>query len=473
MLRSMPVSEFGGQSEGGVMDRSRGFPRWGRWSIPAGAVAVVGMVIAGSMIAGAATAPALPARSAAQLLAGIAEVTAPPASLSGVIVETASLGLPQLPDTGSGPPGYSLLAGTHTFRVWYAGPEHVRIAVPVALGETDLRKDGRQVWLWDSGTQTATRIVLPVRPAGPGRFAGPGQGPAGPGAASPRFRVPLTPQQAARQVLAAVGPTTTVSVQRSVMVAGQAAYQLAIAPKDSRSLIGQIRIAVDAHGYLPLRLQVFARGAASPAYQVGFSALSFARPAASNFTFTPPPGARVRNLRTPGRAGGQFLPGNPQTGDSSDNRPALRNQPKAGISFLPAPRAAGAEQALRSAGHPDVRRPGFPMAPMVIGTGWLSVIAVPAQQPGSSLTALPSGSANAGSPGSVTSTRTIAGPAGPGPDVAVLRALLRAAAPVHGSWGSGRLLRTSLLSALFLNNGHVLIGAVTPSVLYADAAKVK
>jgi hypothetical protein len=461
------------------MNRSRRFPRWGRWAIPAGAVAVVGMVIAGSMIAGAAAAPALPARSAAQLLAGIAEVTAPPASLSGVIVETASLGLPQLPDAGSGPPGYSLLAGTHTFRVWYAGPEHVRIAVPVALGETDLRRDGRQVWLWDSGTQTATRIVLPARPAGPGRFAGPGgpagpgHGPAGPGAASPRFRVPLTPQQAARQVLAAVGPTTTVNVQRSVMVAGQAAYQLAIAPKDSRSLIGQIRIAVDAHGYLPLRLQVFARGAASPAYQVGFTALSFARPAGSNFTFTPPPGARVRNLRAPGPAGPRFLPGSPHTGASSDNRPALRNQPKADISFLPAPRAAGAEQALRSASHAGVGRPGFAMAPMVIGTGWLSVLAVPAPQPGSSLTALPSGSANAESPGSVTSTRTSTGPAGPGPDVAALRALLRAAAPVHGSWGSGRLLRTSLLSALFLSNGHVLIGAVAPSVLYADAAKVK
>ncbi len=468
------------------MNRSRRFPRWGRWAIPAGTVAVVGMVIAGSMIAGAAAAPALPARSAAQLLAGIAEVTAPPASLSGVIVESASLGLPQLPDTGTGPPGYSLLAGTHTFRVWYAGPEHVRIAVPVALGETDLRRDGRQVWLWDSGTQTATRIVLPARPAGPGRFTGPGgppgsggpagsgHGPAGPGAASPRFRVPLTPQQAARQVLAAVGPTTTVSVQRSVMVAGQAAYQLAIAPKDSRSLIGQIRIALDAHGYLPLRLQVFARGAASPAYQVGFTSLSFARPAASNFTFTPPPGARVRSFRAPGPARARFLPGSPQTGDSSDNRPALRNQPKAGISFLPAPpAAAGAEQALRSAAHPGVRRPAFPMAPMVIGTGWLSVLVLPAQQPGSSLAALPSGSANAGSPGSVTSTQTSAGPAGPGPGVAVLRALLRVAAPVHGSWGSGRLLRTSLLSALFLSNGHVLIGAVTPSVLYADAAKVK
>jgi hypothetical protein len=44
---------------------------------------------------------------------------------------------------------------------------------------------------------------------------------------------------------------------------------------------------------------------------------------------------------------------------------------------------------------------------------------------------------------------------------------------VHGAWGSGRLLRSSLLSVLFTSQGTVLAGAVTPAVLYADAAAVK
>ena len=48
-----------------------------------------------------------------------------------------------------------------------------------------------------------------------------------------------------------------------------------------------------------------------------------------------------------------------------------------------------------------------------------------------------------------------------------------AAHPVHGAWGSGRLLHTSLMSMLVTSTGHVLIGAVTPAVLYADAAHVK
>ena len=62
---------------------------------------------------------------------------------------------------------------------------------------------------------------------------------------------------------------------------------------------------------------------------------------------------------------------------------------------------------------------------------------------------------------------------GPGQAMALLGVLQKAATPVHGSWGSGRLLHTSLLSVLVTSKGELLAGAVTPAVLYADAAKVK
>jgi hypothetical protein len=120
--------------------------------------------------------------------------------------------------------------------------------------------------------------------------------------------------------------------------------------------------------------------------------------------------------------------------------------------------------------------------PTVIGQGWLSVLVLspggPAQAAagagmltGSLYSQLPGHASASAASSAYSSTLTISGPAGQAP--AVLRALLRAATPVHGSWGSGRLLRTSLVSVLLTNSGHVLIGAVTPSVLYGDAAKVK
>ena len=104
----------------------------------------------------------------------------------------------------------------------------------------------------------------------------------------------MTPQQAANEVLAKVGPTTTVSSDTNVTVAGQAAYQLVLAPKSASSLVGQIRIAIDGTNDVPLRVQVLAKGAKSPAVQIGFTSISFVKPAAANYAFSPPAGATVQ-----------------------------------------------------------------------------------------------------------------------------------------------------------------------------------
>jgi hypothetical protein len=549
------------------------FSRRTRWAVPAGAVAVVGLVAAGIGIsAGAQAAPALPARSAAQLLAGtLRAIAAPPPAMTATVSESAALGFPSLPGNVPGAPtGLSLLSGSNTVKIWYADPAHVRIAVPVPMGETDLRVNGRQVWLWRSSNQTATRVLLPAA-AGFRPLRGPGGGHWAAGS------VP-TPGQAARQILAAVGPTTAVSVQQNVMVAGQAAYQLRIAPRTSRSLIGQIRIAIDAANYLPLQLQVFARGAASPAFTVGYTALSFGRPSASNFTFTPPPGAKVRTVRLPGpgvfaglgvlpafrvlpglpgglpgrsarvkmvpmlRVHGHVVkvaPGTPgkvavpmPRGKLAQLRiivrgrrrlvwralavrAALRNLPKLrnlpGCPLIPliprrhvppaqhlaVPRhrcgvvaVGGRTHCAFSAASPNnggvwcnMRAPVPAVGPTVLGHGWLSVLVLPAAGAaigpvnGTTFSAMAQDSAPAAGQATYSSSEVISptpgalGPAGAG--LAVLGMLQRAAVPVHGSWGSGRLLRTSLVSVLFTGDGKVLAGAVTPAVLYADAAKLK
>ena len=111
------------------------------------------------------------------------------------------------------------------------------MAEPVQAGESDLRLDGRTLWLWSSKTQTATRLMLPAHVAGlPGKGGNgvaKGLSPKGGSGAGPSS---LTPQAAASQVLKAVGPSTVVAVQSNVDVAGQAAYQLALAPRSSKSL---------------------------------------------------------------------------------------------------------------------------------------------------------------------------------------------------------------------------------------------
>ena len=50
---------------------------------------------------------------------------------------------------------------------------------------------------------------------------------------------------------------------------------------------------------MPLRVQVFARGAADPAIEVAFTQVSFARPDAAQFTFNPPPGTTIVECHRP------------------------------------------------------------------------------------------------------------------------------------------------------------------------------
>jgi hypothetical protein len=300
------------------------------------------------------------------------------------------------------------------------------------------------------------------------------------------------------------------------MVAGQPAYQLSLAPKTTKSLVGQIRIAIAAHGSYALRLQVFARGATSPAFSLGYTSLTLGRPAASNFSFTPPAGAKVKTVHVPtaawappsGHWSGRSMP---MKGRSSGSGHVNAGGVNAGGGNLGAPGGgnpgvSGKQAGRSSAPHGSLYAnqndgpsystwaatgtAGFTPLPgaTVEGQGWLSVLVVPAftdaGDPNStwgsastslaytsnlSITVVPSSSSQSSS--STQTTSTVSAPDGPSsPD---LRALLRAATPVHGSWGSGHLLRTSLFSVLITSKGTTLIGAVAPSVLYADAATVK
>src|ERR1700733_8184250 len=254
--------------------------RRARWAVPGTAVAVTAAAVAALQTPAAQASPTLPNRSPAQLLASISsDAKVPP--LTGTVVETTSLGLPQLPQVGNAASPVSLLTGSHTVNVYYQDASHFRLAIPQLESETDVVADGTKLWLWESTSDSVTEFVPP---AGAGKQA----------EQKVAAKAPvLTPQQAANQVLAAVGKTTLVSVQDNVMVAGDPAYQLVLAPKDHRSLVGRVVIAIDGKYGFPLRVQVYAKGASSPAFQVGFTSLQFVAPAPSNFSFTPPPGAPV------------------------------------------------------------------------------------------------------------------------------------------------------------------------------------
>ncbi len=386
--------------------------RRARWAVPGAAVVITAGAIAAFQIPAAQASPDLQAKTPAQLLASLSnDQQVPP--MTGTVVETANLGLPQLPTQASNPASLtSLLTGNHTVKVYYKDSSHFRLAIPQPQAETDIIANGGKLWLWESAGNKATEIIPP---AGTAKTATPMQTPT---------QTPLTPQQAADQILAKVGKTTLVSDQANVMVAGEPSYQLVLAPKDHRSLVGKVVIAVDGKYGVPLRVQLYAKGDSTPAFQVGYTDLQWVTPAASNFAFTPPAGASVDVVRP-----------------SKDH----------------AKSAAGAASLGNGVGS--------------YGKDWLTVVSFPQ----SDLTkGFGAGSSSSPSPSSTGKQPNAYSANGSGVGVSsqeLLNGLLGSAKPVHGSWGSGTLVSTSLVSML-MTGGQVYLGAVTPSVLYAAVGPV-
>jgi len=222
----------------------------------------------------------LPPRTAEQLLVDVQEARVD--GLSGTVIQEANLGIPEIPGAGGRDNSEltSLISGTHTLRVRFSGEDKARLAVFSTLGETDVIFNGSDLWIWSSKEQAAThRTITPgSRPERDGTLPS---------------EMPKTPQEAARHVLAALEPTTTVSTDSAVTVADRAAYELVLDPDDGATLISQIRIAIDGDTSMPLRVQIFA-GGDEPVFEVGYDQVSFTPPEDREFEFNPPEGTTVK-----------------------------------------------------------------------------------------------------------------------------------------------------------------------------------
>jgi outer membrane lipoprotein-sorting protein len=238
------------------------------------------LVVAGTGFV-AATASAekrLPTRTPQELLVDLQQARTD--GLSGTVVERADLGIPAIPgaDGRDNAELTSLISGTHTLRVRYSAPDKARLAVLGTYSEYDLIRNGKDVWTWSSKDNAATHRTVTAEPG------------------STPSETPRTPEEAANRVLKALEPTTTVTTDSSVEVAGRTAYELVLDPNDSNSLISQVRIAIDGDTKLPLRVQVFGTDN-KIVFEVAYTSVDFTRPDDAEFVFNPPPGAKVTEIQ--------------------------------------------------------------------------------------------------------------------------------------------------------------------------------
>jgi outer membrane lipoprotein-sorting protein len=152
------------------------------------------------------------------------------------------------------------------------------------MGESDLIRNGSDLWTWSSSSKSVSHAVLPSGDKSATGSEAPSR---------TTDLTPRTPAQLAAQAVAAITSSTRISTDPTAVVAGRPAYELVLAPRTDQTLIGSVRIAVDGATHIPTRVQVYATGATAPALSVGFTSFTPATPAPSVFDFTPPPGATV------------------------------------------------------------------------------------------------------------------------------------------------------------------------------------
>ncbi|OSZ60470.1 DUF2092 domain-containing protein [Streptomyces pharetrae CZA14] len=363
--------------------------------------------------------PDLPKITAEQLIQKIAESDVQ--RLSGTVKITTDLGLPDLGGLegalgGAGAPGgegdgsaadpsaklTELATGTHTLRVAADGPDRQRLSVLEDAAEYSLIHNGKDVWGYDS----ASNEVFHGTADDAGQHTG---------------ESPATPKDFAEQALKAVDDTTSVTVDGTAQVAGRDAYKLLIEPRQSGSTVGAISIAVDAKTGLPLKFTLTPASGGAAVVDAGFTRISYARPDAATFDFTPPKGAKVTEESEAGR------PVTPQ--EEKDLAKGLEETFGKG--------AAGSEGAKGAEGPEGMK---------VIGEGWTSVAVLGT---GESI------------PGGIPGGDEVGGDLGGFLDSLGDR--------VKGDFGSGTVFKTRLINALITDDGTVYAGAVTKEALVKAA----
>ena len=434
--------------------------------------------------------PGLPAVTADGLIASIRLANHGP--LAATVEFDSRLGLPGMTQTDG---------GTRTARLWYDDSGRRRIALPDPDGERTIVDDGATVWFWNSATRTVVRTPsarpgplapglppMPSMPELPGLPVLPGlpSMPLLPGApAMPAMGgLPMAqadadrtgrgqtrgggmmgnPVDVASAVLAMLRPDSTVLVDPTAMVADRATYQLVLDPVPTeRTLLREIRVAVDGQTRLPLEVSVLANGSGDPVLRIGFSQISFGPQDPALFRFTPAPGVKVVRLPAPPAGPAPSVaaevdrshPALPPAGAVATHPSLAGTAVPAADLREPTPEAAAA--GTPAADTPTAGRPAAGKAfreteaagdSALIGRGWDTVLVRRVRPANTLLT-------SANRPAAATD------PGGRG-DADLLA---RISSPISGPWGKGRLVSTPIGNAVITSDGRMASGAVPAQVL--------
>jgi outer membrane lipoprotein-sorting protein len=267
----------------------------------------------------------LPDKSASQILQLIN--TNPDMAFSGRVVKKAALGLPPMnimPDisqasidqmaksmpkemmdflpkaSAQGELALALefFAGVHTANIYVDGVNKARLQVLDLISERNFIRNGADLWFYDASKALVQHSV--IDPAQEEQAKKDALGLFNANSAKLPFDA-TSPAAVADYFLSEAGKDTVFTVGKDAKIAGRGVYQITGAPRNAGSLVASVTISVDAATGLPLAVVVKAVGESTPAFEVAFDSITFAKPAASNFNFVVPAGSKVEEVPVPTR----------------------------------------------------------------------------------------------------------------------------------------------------------------------------
>jgi len=218
----------------------------------------------------------LPQLTPAELIAKMAAEVQDVQAVHGEFVwNNQLLGAGPLRLPAGAPEDAEALLPSGTGEVWY---QDGRVRVQMGNGDVEVAavKSGAVAWFYRSLSDTAVRVALPAEAM----------------AADHESHLDKVTPLLAGLGLARLAPAAGVGVGQET-VAGRAAYVLTLTPTSELTTLASATLAVDGQTFVPLRVQVLARGQSDPVFSAGFTSVDYDPVDADVFAYEPPAGATV------------------------------------------------------------------------------------------------------------------------------------------------------------------------------------
>ncbi len=240
------------------------------------------VLVVGVAVAGAGQSDPLPKVSAPGLLAKMAQAKDVTAVSGDVAWQNGLFGdLGSLADSGMAQlPAQSPLTSDGSGRIWVSDAG-AKVESQGSGGDqvVVLNKAARTAWVFDYAGNSVKKFVV--------TGTAPAQAP------SPSPSAMMVTPAAITLYLQQVARFATVEVAGQTRVAGQDTYVLRMTPVAKDTALGYVQAAIDGQTMLPLQVEVYAKGAATPVVKFGFTKVSYDSIDPSTFAFTPPAGVKV------------------------------------------------------------------------------------------------------------------------------------------------------------------------------------